>query len=65
MSFTIYGERLHPYAPIIDPKTKEVIDDGQPKKVSLGSWRSKKVAETMAGNIKNNVPKNSWKIWVE
>ncbi len=63
--FTIYGQRYNKYDPIIDPKTKEVIDDGTPKKVRLGSWSDGKIAEGMAQNIRNSVPKRSWKIWVE
>lgn len=64
-TYTIYGQRFHPYEPIVDQKTKEVLDDGQPKRVVLGSWPDKRVAEGMAENIKNGVPKRSWKIWVE
>ena len=63
--FTIYGERYKNCDPLIDPKTKEVLDDGSPKRVSLGQWSNKKVAESMSENIKNNVPKRSWKIWIE
>jgi hypothetical protein len=62
---TIYGERYKSYDPIVDPKTKEVIDDGTPKKVRLGTWADKKIANNMAENIKASVPSRSWKIWVE
>jgi hypothetical protein len=31
----------------------------------LGSWSEKKIADSMAENIKTSVPKRSWKIWVE
>lgn len=62
---TIYGERYHKYDPIVDAKTKEVLDDGTPKRVRLGQWSDKKIAENMAENIKASVPKRSWKIWVE
>jgi len=64
-TFTIYGQRYHPYDPIVDAKTKEVLDDGQPKVIRLGSWADKALAEGMAENIKKAVPKRSWKIWVE
>lgn len=63
--FTIYGERFHKYDQIIDPKSKEVIDDGNPKRVRLGQWSDKKIAENMAENIKSNTGKRQWKIWVE
>lgn len=63
--FTIYGERFNKYEPIVDPKSKEVIDDGNPKRVRLGQWSDKKIAENMAENIKNSVATRTWKIWVE
>jgi len=63
--YNIYGERYHKYEPIIDPKSKEVIDDGLPKKVKLGSWDNKKTADVMADNIKANTGKRQWRIWVE
>ena len=61
----VYGQRYHPYEAILDSKTGEVIDDGQPKKIVLGRWDSKKVADSYAENIKANVPRRSWRVWVE
>lgn len=63
--FTIYGQKYHKYDPIINAKTKEVLDDGNPKIIKLGTWADKKIADNMAENIKASVPKRSWKIWVE
>jgi hypothetical protein len=63
--FTVYGQRYNKYDPIIDCKTKEVIDDGQPKKIQLTTFSQEKLANTFAENVKANVPKRSWKIWVE
>ena len=63
--FTIYGEKYKEYDPIFDSKTNEIIDDGKPKRVRLGQWGGKSIAESMAENIKNSVAKRSWKIWVE
>lgn len=65
MKYIIYGERYHKHDPIVDSRTNEVIDDGTPKKIRLGSWDDKKLANSMAENIKSNVPKRSWRIWVE
>lgn len=65
MTYTIYGEKYKNYDAIIDYRTDEIIDDGFPKKVKLGSWPDKKMAEAMAENIKNSVAKRSWKIWIE
>jgi hypothetical protein len=63
--YTIYGERYKSYEPIVDAKTKEVLDNGEPKTIKLGTWDNKKIADSMAENIKNTVPHRSWKIWVE
>jgi hypothetical protein len=63
--YIIYGEKYKNYEPIVDHKTKEVIDNGEPKRIMLGSWSEKKIADSMAENIKTSVPKRSWKIWVE
>jgi hypothetical protein len=63
--YTIYGQRYHKYDAIIDAKTKEVLDDGNPKLLKLGSWSEKKIADAMAENIKANTGKRQWKIWVE
>jgi hypothetical protein len=65
MTYTIYGQRYNKYEPIIDNKTKEVLDDGEPKRIMLGSWSEKKLANDMADNIKANTGKRQWKIWVE
>ncbi len=63
--FIVYGQRYHKYDPIIDAKSKEVLDDGQPKQVKLAEWESELVAKNFADNVKASVPKKSWKIWVE
>lgn len=63
--YTIYGERYKSYDPIVDVKSKEVLDNGEPKTIKLGTWDNKKIADSMAENIKNTVPHRSWKIWVE
>ena len=63
--FTVYGEKYKESDPILDSKTNEIIDDGKPRRVRLGQWSDKAIAESMAENIKNSVAKRSWKIWVE
>lgn len=63
--YTVYGERFHKYEPIIDSKTKEVLDDGSPKRIVLSRWNDEEIAKHFAENIKANVPKRSWKIWIE
>ena len=71
-TYTVFGQRYQPYDPFVLAKDVEgvgkagfVLDDGKPKKITLGIWSSKNVADIMAENIKKNVPKRSWKIWVE
>ncbi len=63
--FIVYGQRYNAFDPIIDSKTGEVIDDGKPKKIVLGRWADKKIAEIFAKNVKANTAKRSWNIWVE
>jgi hypothetical protein len=63
--FIVYGQRFHAYDLIIDLKSGEVLDDGQPKKVKLSQWADESVAKHFAENVKNSVPKRMWKIWVE
>ena len=65
MSFIVYGQRYNKYDPIIDAKTKEVLDDGQPKKIQLGKWEDESVAENFAASVKANVPKRSWNVFIE
>lgn len=69
---TVYGQRYHPYEPFVLSKdipgigkAGDVLDDGQPKKIVLGRWDDKKVADSYAANIKASVPRRSWNIWVE
>jgi hypothetical protein len=62
---TVYGQRYNKYEPFLDPKTKEVLDDGLPKKIKLSEWTDLKMAENFAENVKNNTPKRMWKIWIE
>lgn len=68
----IYAQRFHPYDPFVLTKdingvgkAGDVLDDGQPKKIRLGAWDDKDVAERMAEKVKNSVPKRTWKIFVE
>ena len=65
MPFTVFGQRYYKYDPILDSKTGEVIDDGSPKKVKLTECNDERVAKVFADNVKNSVPKKSWKIWIE
>ena len=61
----VYAERYNKYAPIIDSKSKEVLDDGTPKKVRLCGWEDGKTAKVFAENVKAHLPKRSWRIWIE
>lgn len=63
--FTVYGQRFHAHDPFIDPKTGDVLDDGQPVKIRLSSWADEGVAKHFAENVKASVPKRTWKIWIE
>lgn len=63
--YVVYGTRYNKIDPIIDYKTKEVIDDGTPKQVTLGRFSNKIIAEGFMENLLKNVKKRTWKIWVE
>lgn len=65
MKYIVYGQRYNKYEPIVDSKTKEVIDNGEPKRVQLSEWGDEKTAENFMENVKNSVAKRSWKLWVE
>ncbi len=63
--FTVFAQRKQAYAPIVDPKTAEVLDDGQPKPVKLGQWADKNIAAHFAGHITASVSPKNWKVWVK
>ncbi len=70
--FTIYAQRYHAYEPFVLAKdikdvgkAGDVIDDGQPKKITVARWADERLANNMADNIKENMPKRMWKITVE
>ena len=73
--FTVFGQRFNKFDPILSTVAMKeggivipigtVIDDGLPKKISLGSWTDEHVAKLYAENIKNNCAKRTWKIWIE
>ena len=65
MTFIVKGKRYKPHEPFTDPKTGEVFDDGSPVEIKLGECLTEKMAKQFAENVKNNVPKRSWNIWVE
>jgi hypothetical protein len=70
--FIVYGQRFHAHDPFILEKdvngigkAGDVIDDGQPVKIRLSAWQDEAVAKHFAENVKNSVPKRTWKIFVE
>lgn len=63
--FTIYGQKRAKREPIIDPRTKEVIDDGTNHPIVCGGGADKKTANQMMENVKANVPKGTWGFWIE
>jgi hypothetical protein len=63
--FIVYGEKYKPCPPFINSKTNEVIYDGLPVKIQLSSWTVESLAKGFAENVKSNVPKRSWNIWIE
>jgi hypothetical protein len=46
-------------------KTGDIIWDGKPTTISLGESEKKETAEHFAENVRKNVTKKTWKIWVE
>jgi hypothetical protein len=70
--FTVFGQRFNKIDPFVLSrdikdvgKKGTVIYDGEPEKISLGSWSSEKTANHYMENIKNHVGKRTWKLWIE
>ena len=66
--YKIYALRSKPFDPIVDPKTKEVLDDGVPKQIKIGEWEDKATAKNFATNVQASmdaIKKKMWKIWIE
>lgn len=63
--FTVYAQKRAKREPIIDPKTKEVIDDGTNHPIIVGGGPDKKTANINMENVKANVPRGTWGFWVE
>ncbi len=66
MSYTVYAQRKGKRDPILDPKTKEVLDTGaNDEKTVWKSCISKETAERFSRNVKSNDKDGLWKVWVE
>jgi hypothetical protein len=70
--FTVFGQRFNKIDPFVLNKDMQgigkkgtVIYDGEPEKISLGSWGSEKVANDCMESIKSHTGKRTWKLWVE
>lgn len=63
--FTIFALRKKKYPPIIDLRNNEVIDDGEPKQITLWKYNDEKAVKRFASNVRNNVKTWEWKIWIE
>lgn len=61
----IFGLKLVAREPILDGRTKEIIDDGINRQIQLGSFGDDLVAKRFAENVKKNCKKRHWKIWTE
>jgi len=62
--FTVLGHKRANREPWYDKKGN-LIDDGENHDILLGGGPTKKVADVVEANFRNNVPKGSWKFWIE
>lgn len=64
-NFIVYGKQTKDSDPFLHYKTKEVIDDGVAKQITLGQFDDKDRADRFMANVKANTKKGHWKMWVE
>ncbi len=66
MTYTVFAKRKGKRDVILDPKTKEILDDGTNKDIVV--WKNclnKDTAERYANNVLNNDRLGVWKVWIE
>lgn len=60
----VFGLRKTKRTPIFDSKGV-MVDDGSNSKIVLSSSFDEKISNIFAENIRANVDKKDWKIWVD
>lgn len=50
---------------IIDSRTNEIIDNGEPKEIVLWQFHDEKAIKRFASNVRGNVKPYEWRIWIE
>lgn len=63
--YKVLAIRKKNYQPIIDARSNEMIDSGEPKQIQLWENESKDLVKNFAENVKNSVKSSQWKIWIE
>lgn len=63
--YKVLAIRKRKYPIIIDPKTNEIIDNGEPKEIKLWEYSDEKMAKLFASNVRASVKSWDWRIWIE
>jgi len=62
--YKVFGRKLKKRQPILDFKTKEIIDDGQNNDIILTQSNDKWSTELFLREIKGRFDKREWKFWI-
>lgn len=62
--YKVFGRKLKKRQPILDFKTKEIIDDGQNSDILLTQSENKWSTELFLREIKGRFDKKEWKFWM-
>ena len=62
--YKVFGRKLKKRQPILDFKTKEMIDDGQNSDILLTQSENKWSTELFLREIKGRFDKREWRFWM-
>lgn len=63
--YKVLGQKLKPRNPILDYRTKEIIDDGENRVIILTQSNDSWSANLFLDSMKNNISDQEWKFWIE
>lgn len=65
MIYTVYGLKQAKREPMIDHRTKDIIDDGINRQMILCRTDNKELSDFFYKSIRARIHGKSWKIWQE